>query len=77
MKPYKDMKPYKITFYLVCDFRTTEPLIEYRKLFLDDESARDWAVLTAETHSTYKNFEMHIRVQEVTDSMTIYYNGQE
>jgi len=71
------MKPYKITFDLICDFRTTEPLIEYRKLFLDFESAKDWALLTAQTHSTYKNFDMHIRVQEITDTITIKYNGQE
>ena len=71
------MKPYKITFYLICDFRTTEPPIEYRKLFLDFESAKDWALLTAQTHSTYKNFDLHIRVQEITDTITIKYNGQE
>lgn len=71
------MKPYKITFYLICDFRTTEPLEEYRKLFQDLESAKDWALLTAQTHSTYKNFDMHIRVQEITDTITIQYNGQE
>lgn len=70
------MKPYKITFYLICDFRTTEPLEEYRKLFQDLESAKDWALLTAQTHSTYKNFDMHIRVQEITDTITIQYNGQ-
>ena len=71
------MKPYKISFYMVCDFRTTEPLIEYRKLFLDFESAKDWALLTAQTHSTYKNFEMQLRVQEITDTITIYYNGEQ
>jgi len=71
------MKPYKITFDLICDFRTTEPLEEYRKLFQDLESAKDWALLTAQTHSTYKNFDMHIRVQEITDTITIQYNGQE
>jgi hypothetical protein len=71
------MKPYKISFDMACDFRTTEPLIEYRKLFQDLESAKDWALMTAQTHSTYKNFDMNIRVQEITDTITIQYNGQE
>lgn len=71
------MKPYLIIFDLVGIAQTFEPLIEYRKLFLDFESAKDWALMTAQTHSTFKNFEMHIRIQEITPTTTIYYNGEQ
>jgi hypothetical protein len=72
-----NMKPYLIKFDLVGIGETFEPLIEYRKNFLSFELAMEWALLTAQTHSTYKNFEMHIRIQEITQTITIYYNGEQ
>ena len=74
---YNKMKPYLIKFDLVGIGETFEPVIEYRKNFLSFELAMEWALLTAQTHSTYKNFEMYIRIQEITQTITIYYNGEQ
>ena len=72
----KKMKPYFIKFDLIGIGKTFEPLIEYRKNFLTFELAMEWALLTAQTHSTFKNFEMYITIQEITPTNTIYYNGE-
>jgi hypothetical protein len=75
------MENYKIVFYQKDTNQNTgiiveKYLIDYEMKFRDMQEAEEWAVLTAQTHSTYKNLSMIIDIQSLTQLRIIYYYGE-
>jgi hypothetical protein len=71
------MKPFLIVYSEIKTMVHEIELTQFRKMFPSYESAREWALLTAQTSNFLKNLEMNIRVSQITQTELIYYNGQE
>jgi hypothetical protein len=69
------MKRYKITF---LDMNDQTKLFHCIHLFRDIKEAEDWAYEFSSTHSQYKNTDMNIEIELITNKTYIYYYaGQE
>ena len=70
------MKPFLIVFNeRVSDFKDVQ-IVEYRKMFSDYDKAQEWALLTAQTSNLYRHLILTIRVQEITNIITLQYHGE-
>lgn len=70
------MKPFLIVFNeRVSDFKDVQ-IVEFRKMFADYDRAQEWALLTAQTSNLYRHLILNIRVQQITDTITIHYHGE-
>ena len=70
------MKPFLIVFNeRVSDFKDVQ-IVEYRKMFADYDKAQEWALLTAQTSNLYRHLILTIRVQEITNIITLQYHGE-
>ena len=71
------MKPFLIVYSEIKTMVHEIELTQFRKMFSSYESAREWALLTAQTSDFLRHLEMNIRISQITQTELIYYNGEQ
>lgn len=64
------MNDYRIEFY---NMKDKHFLIDYYKMFRNEEEAIEWALLYSQTSNDLKNYDMKIYIHLISKTKTIYY----